>query len=439
MPLGDIGRWDSRSSAPGLIRTIGHVTLIEGARSFIVQSGSHGARVKTLRNHTLSPGDTVELKGLPDTEGYFVGLRYADVIPSSTLIEVAEPITEDDTLTRENSFQLVSLSGRIIEREGRILNLESKESLIPVSLPPTMTDKDLPEPGSEINITGVKLVDADERGQVRSVTVAMRGPDDLLILATPSWWNPRRYWTAISILAAGILLFLFWSLALNRRVTSQTAMIENQIQSNAALEERNRIARELHDTLSQGFSGVGYQLASVDNHLLSDPGKAREKLVAAREMVEHSLTEARDSLTGLRIPTVAESLKFPESTLSIMKDRCEEASLKLSIDQENEIEQLELTVEESYACHRILLEGLANAIRHSQANHLSVAFRHIKGKWEFSLRDDGCGFDPQSLPDIGHYGLQGMKERAREIEAHFDVQSSPEGTCLILTVNDTHS
>ncbi|MEM9280536.1 MAG: sensor histidine kinase [Verrucomicrobiota bacterium] len=434
VPLGDIGRWDSRSSSPGLIRTLGQVTLIEGPRSFVVQADNHGARVKSLREHDLQVGDTVALKGLPDTEGYFVGLRYADVVPSSNLIEVAPPLVEELALSRDNPFQLVSLSGRAVDKEGRILNLETKEGLFPVSLPVDISVEDLPEAGSEIEITGVKLVDADVRGELRSVTVMMRHLDDLRVLATPSWWNPQRYWTAILILATGILLFLVWTLALNRRVSKQTALIETQIQSNAALEERNRIARELHDTLSQGFSGVGYQLASLDNHLTSNPEKAREKLTAAREMVELGLSEARDSLTGLRVPTAAESLEFPDKTLSIMEDRCHEASITLIITRSDEIDRLELDVETAYACHRILLEGVANVIRHSGAKQLQVDLGQNGGSWQFSLRDDGKGFDPQSTPDVGHYGLQGMKERASEIEAQLEIESSKRGTNLTLTL-----
>ncbi len=437
VPLGDIGRWDSRSAAPGLVRTLGVVTLVEGPKSLIVQSGEHGARVKTLRDHDATPGDTLDLKGLPDTEGYFVGLRYADISPSSTLNEVATPVIEDSSLSRENAFQLVTVSGTMIEREGRILNLESKGNLIPVSLSAFMTDKDLPAAGSEIRITGVKLVDADQRGQLRSATVAMRSLADLEIIATPSWWNPRRYWTAIFVLGAGIMLVLIWTLALNRRVTTQTTLIESQIQSNAALEERNRIARELHDTFSQGFAGVGYQLASIDNHLDTDPARAREKLSAAREMVEHSLAETRDSLTGLRVPTAAESLEFPTSMLSIMEERCKEASIELAVKMPDDLNQIDLNTETAYACHRIMLEALANTIKHSGAEHLFIDLERRNSSWTFSVRDDGSGFDLQNTPDIGHYGLQGMKERAREIKAAFEVDSSHQGTCITLTLAET--
>ncbi|MEM9018383.1 MAG: sensor histidine kinase, partial [Verrucomicrobiota bacterium] len=305
--------------------------------------------------------------------------------------------------------------------------------LVPVRLADSIPASVLPVTGSEMEITGVKLVEADERGQLRSVTLATRSPDDLQVLAVPSWWTPQRYLIAIGILLAGVFLFLIWTLALKRRVRKQTALIESQLVSNAALEERNRIARELHDTLSQGFSGVGYQLASVQNHLSSNPDRALEKLDLARQMVEHSLAEARDSLSGLRIPTAADSLRFPETTIAIARERCEEAELQLVVHHTLENEILELDSEIAYACHRILLEAVMNAIRHSGGNCVGIATGRTDEEFIFCVSDNGHGFDPEIKP-AGHFGIQGMQERARQIDAGLIVESSHEGTRLALTL-----
>ena len=210
--------------------------------------------------------------------------------------------------------------------------------------------------------------------------IAVRDRSDISILAVPSWWTPGRYWMAILILAAGALLFLTWLLALNRRVIKQTALIKEQIESNATLEERNRIARELHDTLSQGFSGVAYQLASVSNHLLADPNKAKTKLDAARQMVEHSLAEARDSLIGLRVPAGAESLDFPNATLAAARTRCEEAEVHFEAEREEWQDGPKLPPETAYACHRIVLEAVTNALRHSGAAHIRVSLAAGAGR-----------------------------------------------------------
>lgn len=433
--LDEIGRWDSRRTRQGLVETGGTVTLVEGPSSIVVQSGGHGARVRTLAPAAVSVGDPVTLTGLPETEGYFVGLRYATVRAAEAGDPPAGPVPDDAPLSRDHAFQLVTFSGRLIEKGRGLINLQVDEALVAVAIPAGIGEA-LPPEGSELRVRGVKRVEADERGEVRSVTVALRDATDVEVLAVPSWWTPARYWTAILVLASGAFLFLAWLLALNRRVKKQTALISEQIESNATLEERNRIARELHDTLSQGFSGVGYQLASVANHLASDPGKARAKLDAARQMVEHSLAEARDSLIGLRVPAGSGALDFPEATLAAARARCEEAEVEFEAERAGWNGQSKLPAETAYACHRIILEAVTNALRHSRAKHLKVSLAAGSGKARIVVADDGVGFAVSAKPPEGHFGIQGMRERAQGLGAEFTIHSAPAcGTSVELLLN----
>lgn len=435
--LDEIGRWDSRRTRQGLVETSGTVTLVEGPSSLIVQSGEHGARITTLTPVSVSVGDPVTLTGLPETQGYFVGLRYATVLPSETSDTPAEPVEDATPLSRDHAFQLVSFSGKLIEKGQGLINLQVNEALVPASIPAGLGDR-LPPEGAEMRVRGVKRVEADERGEVRSVTIALRGLDDVEVIAVPSWWTPARLWTAILVLATGALLFLAWLLALNRRVKQQTSLITEQIESNATLEERNRIARELHDTLSQGFSGVGYQLASVANHLTSDPEKARTKLTAAREMVEHSLAEARDSLIGLRIPTGADALDFPDATLAAARARCEEADVEFEAERIGWNGSPKLAPETAFACHRIILEAVANALRHSGAKHLKVILAAEPELARMIVADDGSGFAVSAKPPEGHYGIQGMRERAERLGADLAIHSAPaRGTSVELSLKLT--
>lgn len=436
--LDEIGRWDSSRTRQGLVETRGVVTLIENATTLIVQSGLYGARINLLNPSSVaSVGDTVSLTGLAESDGYFVGLRYANLSISDEEEESPLPAPDLDPLSRDQAFQLVEVSGKLIEKGRSLINLQVNEALVPVSIPDAAGAR-LPSEGSELLIRGVKLVDADERGEVRSTMVAVRHSDDIEVLAVPSWWTPARYWTAILILASGTLLFLAWLLALNRRVNQQTELIKSQIESNATLEERNRIARELHDTLSQGFSGVGYQLASVSNHLTTDPEKARSKLSAARQMVEHSLAEARESLIGLRIPGGAESLDFPVATFAAARARCEEVEVAFRSEPFDPASFPKLPSETAYACHRIVLEAVTNALRHSGASEVQVEIKAANGKANIIVSDNGSGFSTSALPPEGHFGIQGMKERAQQLGAALRIHSSPScGTSVEVSLNLT--
>jgi signal transduction histidine kinase len=431
--LDEIGRWDSRRTKPGLVQTRAVVTLVEGPNSLIAQAGEAAARVRTLRPQEAKVGQSFIFTGLPQTEGYFVGLRYAQIEEDPGPVGEVVAVLDEAPMARTLGMQLVVLQGRLMERQGRLLSLQQGDQLIPVRLPEEVNEEVLPSVGREIKVSGVTLVEADDRGQVRSVTVVTRSMDDLEVLAVPSWWTPQRYLIAISVLVTGVLLILIWTFALKRRVQKQTDLIQSQLVSNAALEERARIARELHDTLSQGFSGVGYQLASVKNHLKSDPDRALEKLDTARQMVEHSLAEARDSLSGLRIPAAADSLSFPETTIAIARERCEEAEVQLMVHHTLEFDPFLLEAETAYACHRILLEAVMNAIRHSGGDCVGFATGGTEHELIFCISDNGHGFDPEIKP-AGHFGIQGMQERAKQIEADLVVDSSSEGTRLALTL-----
>jgi signal transduction histidine kinase len=433
--LDEIGRWDSSRTRQALVETSGTVTLVESPSTFVVQSGPYGARINSLSPAGVAVGDLINLTGLAETDGYFVGLRYAKIAAAEGPGDRVEPIADGEPLSREHAFQVISLSGKLIEKGRTLINLQVNEALVPVSMPAGISAT-LPPEGSELNIRGVKLVAADERGEVRSVLIAVRDRADISVLAVPSWWTPARYWMAILILAAGALLFLTWLLALNRRVKKQTALIAEQIESNATLEERNRIARELHDTLSQGFSGVGYQLASVSNHLTANPDKARKKLDAARQMVEHSLVEARESLIGLRVPAGAESLDFPNATLAAAKTRCEEAEVDFEAEREDWTEGSKLPPETAYACHRIVLEAVTNALRHSGAARVRVSLAEEAGQARITVADDGRGFSTTDRAPEGHFGLQGMRERAQQLGAALAVRSAPgQGTSVELSLN----
>jgi len=435
--LDEIGRWDSRRTRQGLVETSGTVTLVEGPSSLVVQSGNHGARINTLTPVEVSVDEPVILTGLPETQGYFVGLRYATVSPSETGTPPSAPVQDDNPLSRDHAFQLVTFSGKLIEKGRGVINVQVNETLVPVSAPPEV-GKILPPEGSVLRIWGVKRVEANERGEIRSVTIAMRSAGDVEVIDVPSWWTPARYWTAILILASGTLLFLTWLLALNKRVKKQTALIKEQIESNATLEERNRIARELHDTLSQGFSGVGYQLASVSNHLTTDPDKAKTKLDAARQMVEHSLAEARESLIGLRVPAGAESLDFPNATLTAARSRCEEAEVNFVADRNQWNGGAKLPAETAYACHRIVLEAVTNALRHSGAANIRVSMAAEAGRARIVVADDGKGFSATDRAPEGHFGIQGMRERAQQLGAALAIQSAPaRGTSVELSLNLT--
>ena len=152
-------------------------------------------------------------------------------------------------------------------------------------------------------------------------------------------------------------------------------------------------------------------------------------------MVEHSLAEARDSLIGLRVPAGAESLDFPNATLAAAKTRCEEAEVDFEAEREGWREDSKLPPETAYACHRIVLEAVTNALRHSGAARVRVSLAEDAGRARITVADDGRGFSTADRAPEGHFGLQGMRERAQRLGAALAVQSAPgQGTSVELSL-----
>ena len=174
------------------------------------------------------------------------------------------------------------------------------------------------------------------------------------------------------------------------------------------------------------------------NHLESDPDKARAKLAAARQMVEHSLVEARESLIGLRIPGGAETLNFPEATFITARTRCEEANVLFRAETLDGEAAETLPAETAYAFHRIILEAVTNSLRHSGAANISATYEASATLTRIVISDDGEGFSTSQAAPEGHFGIQGMRERAQQLGASFVIHSGPQiGTSIELSLPNT--
>jgi ligand-binding sensor domain-containing protein/two-component sensor histidine kinase len=200
------------------------------------------------------------------------------------------------------------------------------------------------------------------------------------------------------------------------------------------LEERARIAREIHDTLAQGFVGICSQLDALALKLNGDPAVVRRQLDLARKMARHSLTEARRSVTDLRTPELEEQ-DLPSALRSAAHrwTAVSKASVAVKVDELKD----KLPGEMGQNLLRIAQEAVANALKHAKPRNISVELERTNHALRLRVKDDGAGFEPsESLSMIaGHYGILGMRERAERLGGHFDLQSGPgAGTLVEVTV-----
>jgi ligand-binding sensor domain-containing protein/signal transduction histidine kinase len=229
-----------------------------------------------------------------------------------------------------------------------------------------------------------------------------------------TWW----FYSALAL--AGLLLGY---LVYHWRV------LQVEAQWSAVMAERGRLAREIHDTLAQGFVAISVQLELVAR-LLSGSREAAPKQVLqhldeARAMVRGSLDEARTSIWDLRSEAAAEDLP------SRLRQHCNRISsgspAKVYLQVKGTYRPVERRIEEELL--RIGQEAVANAVRHANATRIEVDLSYEAALVSLQVADDGDGFQPlpgRSGPE-GHYGIRGMHERAAQIDAALIVDSQPGG------------
>src|SRR5262249_7265408 len=154
---------------------------------------------------------------------------------------------------------------------------------------------------SELRISGICLVRSGGLWEVpESFRILLRSAQEVVVLRAPSWWNLRHTVQLLGLMVAILLALLLWVVVLGRRLRDQMDIIRQKLRSGAVLQERNRIARQLHDTLEQELAGITMQLDLAVACFRQAPQGARHALETARNMTRHSMREARRSVWDLR-------------------------------------------------------------------------------------------------------------------------------------------
>jgi signal transduction histidine kinase len=230
--------------------------------------------------------------------------------------------------------------------------------------------------------------------------------------------SPHFYETSMFRGLGALMLILAGAFAYKlhlRRIRSRFALV---------LQERARLAREIHDTLAQGFVGISSQLDAVSICLSENPQAAQDNLDLARKMTRHSLSEARRSVADLR----ASALLGHDLATALKAEAVRwtaTSNLKLQVDICPQPERLPQEIEQNLL--RIAQEAVTNTLKHASAAKLLVQLRVEAQNLCLLVADDGrgCAKPDMSSSLEGHFGLIGMRERAQSIGGHFRFQSEP--------------
>ncbi|WP_225885724.1 PAS domain S-box protein [Leptolyngbya boryana] len=209
---------------------------------------------------------------------------------------------------------------------------------------------------------------------------------------------------------------------------------QKQAEATSILEERNRMAREIHDTLAQSFTGILAQVGAANQVLTDDVEATQAHLDLIKELARTGLTEARRSVVALR-PQLLEEGSL-QNALHRLVTQIRAAANDTTLYYEVKGTAYTLSTEVESNLLRIGQEALTNAIKHANADEIRVELVYDRDQFCLRVKDNGQGFGVGSIPSSKGFGLLGMSERAERIGAQLTIRSQPgQGTQMIVTVN----
>ena len=240
----------------------------------------------------------------------------------------------------------------------------------------------------------------------------------------------------LALLVAVLAGISAWGLMLRRAVARKSRELEQEIiarvSADLKVHERTRLAVELHDSLSQTLTGVAMEIRSADKTPDDNAERKRRHLALAAKAVDACRSELRNCLWDLRNNALDEA-DMNEAIRRTVTPHLGDATLAVRFG----VPRARFTDNTTHNLLRIVRELAVNAVRHGHAREIRVAGSLEQDKLLFSVRDDGCGFDPAAAPgmDEGHFGLHGVRERIESMDGEMNITSAAgRGTKVVLSL-----
>jgi signal transduction histidine kinase len=426
------------------VRVRGIVTHRVDGESVYLRDSSGTLRVLTAQPLPLKPGDEIEAEGFATLELLRPALRASDLRKvSDGPPPVPVPFDFKKPLSSRLHHELIRTTAHLLAiREGAngsVLQCRSGDESFEASLDRRLAAV-LPEtlmPGCQLQLTGLLEIRPSRyfsrSDWIDGFSVQLRSVGDIAILAQPSWWTTRRLLALVGglVLLAGAVSA--WAFLLRRRVARQTEIIRSKLTRETVLEERQRIARDWHDTMEQQLMGVSMIVEDASARLTEKP-EVNERLRLAERMLRHCREESRTTIRDLR-SVALEAGGLPAAFAEFLPPLAQSGGAEFSLEINDSKQRRSIRSEHELL--RIAQEAVANAARHSSARNIRVKLDYAERGVRLEVHDDGTGFDPDAITADGtHLGLAGMRDRARRIGGALEIISQKgAGTRIILTLS----
>lgn len=413
----------------------GVVTQSRG-NGFYLRDSTGSAFVQALEGQRYPPGSEVRVAGYatvapfrPGFRAYHIELLGEGELPKPIPYEPAQGFRVDLHGERV-SIDADFLSRREL-REETILYCRAGERFFEARLPgPDLYARNLTV-GDMLRLTGVYEVSTSHPlprvDRVDGFRVHLASDADIVVLRQAPWWTLERLLLALGVLVTVLFGVFIWNWLLRKRVAVQAETIVSQVEQGIVKDERQRIARELHDTVEQELTGVSMQLGNLSSTIEEDE-VAGKRLALARNMLKRCREETRASISDLRDPQLTKR-RLPEALRVSLAAVAEQGAVELDYKSVGTPRVLQVATKQHLL--RMGREAMMNTIKHAEATCAEVRLSYDDKGIVIEVSDDGHGFDVTQRPPTGHFGLIGMRERANKIHAAFSIDSSPDtGTTI---------
>jgi signal transduction histidine kinase len=256
----------------------------------------------------------------------------------------------------------------------------------------------------------------------------------VVVLKQPPTSRLHRFiWTSAVISALSLVALAAVMMRSRKKLREQiSARREAELQFVAVNNERSRLALELHDTLEQGLTGIAMQLEGVMKKFSSAPERARRHLEVAQSLVDQERAEVHRSVWNLR-SQLLENNDLASALSAIGRQLSDGTDISIAVEEVTGVQRLPEAVENNLL--RIGQEAIANSLKHGRAHQVRIQLHFKPDLVIMSVRDNGQGFVENESSQVmpGHFGLVGMRERAKRLGGELRLQSEP-GTGTIVTV-----
>jgi signal transduction histidine kinase len=269
-----------------------------------------------------------------------------------------------------------------------------------------------------------------QAGQIWLVVFMMLTTGTLLY--TQGWKGSLPF---IFLYGAGFYFFGAFANVLKelQRAHVQLQEYADQVEDLVIARERNRLAREMHDSITQDLYGITMYAEATERNLSSkDDVKSREYLQAIKGVAQNALGEMRLLIFELQPSTVGE-----EGLVGALQLRIDSVEKRAGLDAVIETQgSYQLTLEVQEGLYRVSKEALSNVLKHSRASHLAIKLAVSDIALKLEITDDGIGFDLTKARNIETFGLKSMEERVRLLGGALSIQSAPgKGTKVTVELN----